>query len=137
MGRYDDISDERLKAELTRFARVVLRMEEEGVLLDRTASIQRLLGELRQMVFAFEVRNTRRDQETRMHPRTRLERLQERASEEDAPAEDSELGESLRVVREAIDRERELLDRLDEVEAEAEVDDDAAAEGDDEDPEPR
>ena len=117
MGRYDDISDERLRAELTRFARLITRMEEEGVLLDRTASIQRLLGELRRMVFAYEVRNTRRDEEPRMHPRTRMERLRERADDETARNEG--IGQSLRVVREALERERELLDALDDDEGSA------------------
>ncbi len=127
MGRYDDITDERLRAELTRFARLVLRMEEEGVLIDRTHSVLRLLGELRQMVFAHEVRNTVRDQPPRPHPLTRQERLERDARARDADQPDSvpESGppsappsgresaqESFRIVREALDRERALLDEL-------------------------
>jgi hypothetical protein len=110
MGRYDDISDERLRAELTRAARLVLRMEEEGVLLERTASVLRLLGELRQMVFAFEVRSTRRDQPPRPHPRS----LRARARPSGAEPEDEELHDSMRIVREALEREREFLDRLED-----------------------
>lgn len=123
MGRYDDITGDRLRAELTRFARLVLRMEEEDVLLDRTHSVLRLLGELRQMVFAHEVRNTRRDQPPRPHPLTRMERLEERAKGADSErrstadtADDdlmaAEAEDSLRVVREALEREREFLDQL-------------------------
>lgn len=58
MGRYDDISDIRLRSEIARFARILQRMEEKGEILDRTADILTLLGELRQMVFAWEVRET-------------------------------------------------------------------------------
>lgn len=58
MGRYDNITDERLRAEVARFARILQRMEQEGETLDRTADILTLLGELRQMVFAWEVRCT-------------------------------------------------------------------------------
>jgi hypothetical protein len=114
MGRYDDISDERLRAELTRFARLVLRMEEEGVLLERTASVLRMLGELRQMVFAFEVRNTRRDQPPLPHPRSRRGRGGSAA----LPPEEEHLRDSMRIVREALEREREFLDRLDDGPAE-------------------
>jgi hypothetical protein len=113
MGRYDDITDERLRAELTRFARLILRMDEEEVLLARTHSVLRLLGELRQMVFAHEVRNTRRDAPPRPHPLTRMERL-EQGGDVEAGAEPVEPGpeDSLRIVREALEREREFLDRL-------------------------
>jgi hypothetical protein len=151
MGRYDDITGDRLRAELTRFARLVLRMEEEDVLLDRTHSVLRLLGELRQMVFAHEVRNTRRDQPPRPHPLTRMERLEERAKGNDparrsaADTADDDLGaaepeDSLRVVREALDRERAFLDQITGLaEERSEGDPDETSEGDtdtvdDEDP---
>lgn len=107
MGRYDDITDERLRAELTRFARLVLRMEDEGVLVDRTHSVLRLLGELRQMVFAHEVRNTVRSEPPRPHPLTRTEQLRR-----DAAERENDPRESLRIVRDALERERELLDEL-------------------------
>ncbi|HSM03508.1 MAG TPA: hypothetical protein VK858_02755 [Longimicrobiales bacterium] len=58
MGRYDDISDSKLRYEVQRFARILQRMEENGEVLDRTADILTLLGELRRMVFAWEVRST-------------------------------------------------------------------------------
>ncbi len=58
MGRYDHISDERLCAEVARYGRLLQRMEARGEVLDRTADILTVLGELRQMVFAWELRCT-------------------------------------------------------------------------------
>jgi len=58
MGRYDHISDERLCAEVARYGRLLQRMEERGEVLDRTADILTVLGELRRMVFAWELRCT-------------------------------------------------------------------------------
>ncbi len=55
MGRYDHISDKRLCAEVARYGRLLQRMEERGEVLDRTADILTILGELRQMVFAWEM----------------------------------------------------------------------------------
>jgi len=55
MGRYDHISDERLCAEVARYGRLLQRMEARGEVLDRTADILTVLGELRQMVFAWEM----------------------------------------------------------------------------------
>jgi hypothetical protein len=94
MGRYDDITPEELRAQLLRLARLIRAMEKQGVLLNKTPSILRLLGELRQMIFAYEVRVTRN-----------------LAPSDDGRA-DSELDESLRIVNEALDRERELQDEL-------------------------
>jgi hypothetical protein len=58
MGRYDGISDYRLRSEVARFARILQRMEEKGEVLHRTADILTLLDELRRMLFAWEVRVT-------------------------------------------------------------------------------
>lgn len=58
MGRYDDISDRKLRYEIQRFARILQRMEAEDEVLDRTADILRILDEMRRMVFAWEVRAT-------------------------------------------------------------------------------
>lgn len=63
MGRYDDITDYHLRSEVARFARILQRMEEKGETLDRTADIMTLLGELRRMIFAWEVRCTFRGDE--------------------------------------------------------------------------
>lgn len=62
MGRYDGISDHRLRSEVARFARILQRMEEKGELLDRTADVLNLLAELRLMVFAWEIKATWGDQ---------------------------------------------------------------------------
>lgn len=63
MGRYDGISDYMLRSEVARFARILHRMEERGEVLDRTADIMTLLGELRRMIFAWEVKCTFEDDE--------------------------------------------------------------------------
>ena len=44
MGKYDDISPERLRSDLVGFARFVLRLEEEGRILHSAAQLQKLLG---------------------------------------------------------------------------------------------
>jgi hypothetical protein len=49
-------SEEELRAELVRFARRVLRLEEEGRLLSSPADLQTVLGELRRRLFEWEVR---------------------------------------------------------------------------------
>lgn len=58
MSRYQNITDYHLRSEVARFARILQKMEEKGEVLDRTADILTLLGELRQMVFAWEIRAT-------------------------------------------------------------------------------
>jgi hypothetical protein len=100
MGKYDDITPERLRSELLRFARLITKMEEDGVLLDKTPSVLRLLGELRQMLFAHEVRYTKK-----LLP---AERAEEKPVERPDPA----LEESRRIVEEALRRERELQEEL-------------------------
>lgn len=101
MGRYDDITPDELRRQLLRLARLIRAMEKKGVLLQRTPSLLRLLGELRQMIFAYEVRVTRN-----LAP---ADDVQEGAEEESLL-----LGESMRIVREALDRERELQDELED-----------------------
>jgi hypothetical protein len=109
MGRYDDITDTELRRELVGFARLVLTMEKHDALVDRTASLLRLLGELRRMVFAYEVAHTNRD-----------EPVQSRAPGPDAPsgpisddeALDELVEESRRIVEEAREREEELQNEL-------------------------
>lgn len=96
MGRYDDITPEELRAQLLRLARLIRAMEKRDVLLQKTASILKLLGELRQMIFAYEVRVTRN-----LVP-----------SDSDDAVSDAETEDSLRIVREALERERELRDEL-------------------------
>jgi hypothetical protein len=103
MGKYDNITERELKSHLTRFARMVLRMESRGTLLDSLPDLMQFLGELRRMVFAYEVRGTRRDGDE-PSPSSRDEDRHEEA--------DPTVRESLRVVEEALERARELQERL-------------------------
>lgn len=103
MGRYDDITPEQLRTKLLRFARLVLKLEEKDMLLEKSPALLKLLGELRQMLFAWEVRGTRN-----LTPR---EDEEDGSVELEAP-EDEEVRESLRIVQEALEREEELRDEL-------------------------
>ena len=103
MGKYDDISPERLRSDLVGFARFVLRLEEEGRILHSAAQLQKLLGELRQKLFAFEIRSSHLNLET---PRSRSSDAASAAREGDA---DPVVRDSLRVVREALRRTEEML----------------------------
>ena len=58
MGRYDDIDPEEVRRHMVRVARLILRMEDEGRLLREAPRLQKLLGDLRQRLFAYEVRST-------------------------------------------------------------------------------
>ncbi|MBI4544548.1 MAG: hypothetical protein HY703_05075, partial [Gemmatimonadetes bacterium] len=60
MGLYDDITPEALRADLRRFAELVLRLEAEGRLLEATPRLIKLLGDLRAKLFAYEIRGTHR-----------------------------------------------------------------------------
>ena len=103
MGRYDDITPEQLRAELLRFAELIQRMDREQLLLRASPRILKLLGELRQMLFAFEIRAARhlggKDLPGVPGPA---------AGEAPAPLDQ----ESLRIVREALAREKELQEEL-------------------------
>jgi hypothetical protein len=106
MGRYDNISDARLRYEVQRFARILQRMEEDGETLDRTADILTLLGELRRMVFAWEVRCTFQGDEG-------VDGGPEETAADDAPDPASET-DSERIVREALEQESDFLSGLDD-----------------------
>lgn len=111
MGKYDDIPPERLRADLVRFARLILRLEADGRLLHEVPGIQRLIGNLRQKLFAYEVRST-----------SRLEAAQ---PDKDTHPEDAGLGESLRIVRDAIERQERMRAEWDEAGPGPDRDDDA------------
>jgi len=100
MGKYDDINPEQLRSEVLRFARLLIKMDDEGVLLASTPSVLRLLGELRQMLFAYEVRATRR----LLPPESSEPRM--------VAPEDPSLLDSTRIVEEALRREKELQEEL-------------------------
>jgi hypothetical protein len=103
MGRYDDITPEKARAELLRFAELIQRMDREDVLLRSSPRILKMLGELRQMLFAFEIRGGRhlggKDLPGPQGPIT-----------EAAP--DADDSGSLRIVEEALRREKELQEEL-------------------------
>lgn len=103
MGRYDDIDPEQVRRHLVRVARLILRMDSEDRLLREAPRLQKLLGDLRQRLFAYEVRCTAdlgpKEDETSQEP--------DEEGEEEGP-----LSESLRIVREALKRQRELSEEL-------------------------
>ena len=104
MGRYDDLDPGSLKGDLAAFARLLLRLDREDGLLQAAPELQRLMGDLRQKLFAYEIRATRH-----------LDRADESREGEAEPEEagdqvDPEVRESLRVVREALERERQALE---------------------------
>lgn len=103
MGKYDEMPPEELRERLVRFARLILRLEEEGELLEKAPQILKLIGDVRQMLFAYEVRCT-----ARLGP----EEEEGEAGEQGGGEEDPAILESLRVVEEALEREKELLDEL-------------------------
>ncbi len=104
MGQYDDISEERLRADLVRFAELILRLESEGGLLVSPADLQKMIGELRQKLFAWEIRCSRHLGEGETG--SGVDPHGERPSP-DPRGEASR--ESLRVVREALEREQQMI----------------------------
>lgn len=103
MGKYDDISPERLRADLVGFARFVIRLEDEDRILASAAQLQRLLGELRQKLFAYEIRSSHLSLDPPRRPSGDNEHSH--AAEELDPV----MRNSLRVVREALRRSEEML----------------------------
>jgi hypothetical protein len=103
MGNFDDISPEELRQALIEFAREVLRRQSREELLAAIPELQEELGELRQMLFAYEVRLSRH-----LGPPNATEpgggnRPSDRAGD------DPVLRESLRVIRDAVQREEDML----------------------------
>jgi hypothetical protein len=90
-GHPDSGSEHRLREDLVRFARRILRLDEEGRLLDAPADLQTVLGDLRGRLFEWEVR-----------------RATELRDARDAGDSDA----STRVVREALEGEQEFRDSL-------------------------
>jgi len=117
MGRYDDVDPEALRAHLVRLARLILRLEEEGALLREAPRLQKVLGDLRQRLFAYEVRCASPPDDE----------AQAAESDEEGGGEgaDEVVDESLRIVREAMRRTEELREELDDAIDEEDRDDDA------------
>jgi hypothetical protein len=90
-GHGDPGSERPLRDDLVHFARRVLRLDEEGRLLEAPADLQTVLGELRRRLFEWEVRRA-----------TELRDARESGGGET----------SARVVREARESEREFRDAL-------------------------
>ncbi len=101
MGTYDDISPDQLRSDLVDFARLILKLDENDQVLASPADLQRLLGELRQKLFAYEIRSSHFN----IQPSG-----SESGAEGSRPAEqDPVVRNSLRVVREALRRTEEML----------------------------
>ncbi len=110
MGQFDRISGEQLRADLLRFGELIRRLENEGKLLRSAAELQTILGHLRQKLFAWEVRASLLPEEDTPPQSSDDESVQ--------PGWDDEriagwLDDSLRVVREAMEREVEAREEWD------------------------
>lgn len=104
MGQFDRISGEQLRADLLRFGELIRQLENEGKLLRSAAELQTILGHLRQKLFAWEVRaSLLPDDET--PPQEPDDETVEPGWEDEGLA--IWLDDSLRVVREAMEREVE------------------------------
>jgi hypothetical protein len=104
MGRYDDITPEKARAELLRFAELIQRMDRDEILLRSAPRVLKMLGELRQMLFAYEIRGSRH-----------LGGKDLPGPEGTGEAEAGPAGmdpASWRVVQEALQREKELQEEL-------------------------
>lgn len=103
MGRYDDIDPEELRHQLVRVAELILQLDEDGALLREAPRLQKVFGDLRQRLFAYEVRST-----------AALDAEVEASEDDETGAEDADslLRESLRIVQEAKERQEELRDEL-------------------------
>ncbi len=118
MGKYDNIPPDRIREALLRFALLVVRLEKEGVLLDAVPDLQSLMGDLRRMLFAHEVRGApESEEETSAEDRPRSTRSGGDGPDRKEPLEGEGMsqagtGESLRIVREALERERDFLREL-------------------------
>jgi len=104
MGRYDDIEPDDLRQSLVRVARLILRLEEDGTLLRESPRLQKLLGDLRQRLFAYEVRST-----AKLGPHSDAE---ETGTDAEEKKEDPILRISRRIVEEARKREEKLREEL-------------------------
>lgn len=113
MGRYDDIDPEDVRRETVRIAKLILRLDEDGELLREAPQLQKLLGDLRQRLFAYEVRCA-----------ADLGPQDEEATEATEDPDDPLVEESLRVVEEALERQEELREELEQRRRSRSTDDD-------------
>jgi hypothetical protein len=105
MGKYDDISPDRLRADIVAFAQLILRLDAEDGVLASPAELQRLLGDLRQKLFAYEVRSSRFGREA---PESDAEPGSTSAGASGTD-DDPVLRQSLKIVRDALRRGAEMV----------------------------
>ena len=103
MSRYEDVDPDELRSHLVRVAELILQLEQEGDLLREAPRLQKVLGDLRQRLFAYEVRCA-----ADLGDDDPADGGAERPPEDEDPG----LRESLRIVREAMERQEELRDEL-------------------------
>jgi hypothetical protein len=104
MSDAESITEADLRRELISFARLVLTLDAHGALADRSASLLRLLGDLRSMVFEFELSCTDPDAPVQArNPKWRA--LQQPL--DNAEARDELVRRSERIVREASELEQQ------------------------------
>ncbi len=103
MGQYDDIDADRLRADLKRFAELLLRLDEEDGLLTSPSDLLTIMGELRQKLFAYEVRCSHL-----LGTGEASASSDERATDASTSASEAE-SESRRIVREARERHKEMI----------------------------
>ncbi len=119
MGRYDDISAEQLRSDLVNLARLILKMDKQERILTSAPDLQRLFGEMRQKLFAYEIRASLWNIGT---PGTESDGEVPAASSTDEA--DPVVRDSLKVVRDALRRTEEMLREWDGGHEEAVEEDD-------------
>ncbi len=56
MGQYDNIGEEQLRRDLLLLATLIRKLQDEGRLLEEIPRLMRIFGDLRQKMFAYEIR---------------------------------------------------------------------------------
>ncbi len=90
MGQYDNIGEEQLRRDLLRLATLIRKLQDEGRLLEEIPRLMKIFGDLRQKMFAYEIRA--------------VDRLVAEDEEDSAQIE-----ESRRIVQEALKDEQARL----------------------------
>ncbi|TVP53926.1 MAG: hypothetical protein EA351_14240 [Gemmatimonadales bacterium] len=115
MGQYDGIKPDRLRADLKRFAELLLRLEEEDALLTSPSDLLTIIGELRQKLFAYEVRCSHllgSGESSSASGKSATQSSSEGSSDgsrEGSPSSSETEAESRRIVREARERHDQMI----------------------------
>ena len=56
MGQYDNIGEGQLRKDLLRLASLIRKLQDEGRLLEQIPRLMKIFGDLRQKMFAYEIR---------------------------------------------------------------------------------